>query len=364
MLGVVRMPKPITDHLILRGILIGLVGFLLVFGSIQGPIDATEPSQDSIEILLLMDHGYGGNVPHIFGIFERYGWSYTTTGLNQTLTSCDYLNFQQHTVDILLTDIADITEYDAISILPGDGHDLLRTNQTSLDLINSAVDEGLIVSAWCRGVRVLAAADVIDGKNVTGNANYESEYEAAGATFNELVPPIIDGNLVTGVRSRYYREEMCEAIAEALGVYESDAPGIVSAVVTPQPSLFGTSVNLTVEISDVSDCYSVEAEVYDVDKPIEHSLGIYEQHLTLNETSEGVFSVVIEDLELGNYTIDITAWDIFLNEIEQSDAVSLLVVETLPSTTGAGLDPMLLVVPGAMIGTALVVVLVVFLRRR
>jgi hypothetical protein len=347
-----------------RGVWIGLFGFLLVFGSVQGPIDAAEPSQDPIEILLLMDHGYGGNVPHILNIFERYGWSYTTTGLNQTLTSCAYLNYQQYTVDILLTDITDITEYYALSILPGDGHDLLRTNQTSLDLINSAVDEDLIVSAWCRGVRVLAAADVIDGKNITGNADYESEYVAAGATFNELVPPIIDGNIVTGVRSRYYREEMCEAIAEALGVYESDAPEILSAVVTPQPSVLGTDVNLTVELTDVSGCYNVEAEVYDLDEPIQRDLELYVQHLTLNETSEGVFSVVIEDLDLGNYTIDITAWDIFLNEIEQIDAAALSVVEILPSTTGNGLDPMLIVVPGAIIGTTLVVVVVVFLRRR
>jgi hypothetical protein len=354
------MPK----QLMLRGILIGIVGFLVVFGSIQGPIDATEPSQDSVEILLLMDHGYGGNVPHIFNILERYGWSYTTTGLNQTLTSCAYLNFQEYSVDILLTDIVDVTEYDAISILPGDGHDLLRTNLTSLDLINSAVNEDLIVSAWCRGVRVLAAADVIDGKNITGNADYESEYVAAGATFNELVPPVIDGNIVTGVRSRYYREEMCQAIATALGVYESDAPEIVSAVVTPQPSVLGTSVNLTVELSDTSGIYNVEVEVFDLAEPVEHSLGIYVQHLTLNETSDGVFSVVIQGLELGNYTIDVTAWDIFLNELEQSDAVNLLVIEGLPSITGTDLDPMLIVVSGAMIGTVLVVVLVVFLRRR
>jgi len=358
------MQEQSTRQVSLRGFLIGFVGFLFVFGSVQGDIDAATESQDPIEILLLMDHGYGGNVPHIFGIFERYGWSYTTTGLNQTLTSCAYLNFQQHDVDILLTDIIDITEYDAISILPGDGHDLLRTNQTSLDLINSAVDEGLIVSAWCRGVRVLAAADVIDGKNITGNADYESEYVAAGATFNELVPPIIDGNIVTGVRSRYYREEMCQAIAEALGVYESDAPEILSTVVTPQPSVLGTSVNLTVEITDVSGCYNVEAEIFDLDDPIQRSLGLYAQHLTLNEASEGVFSVVIEGLELGNYTIDIFAWDIFLNEIEQTDAITLLVVEDLPNPIDQGLNPLQIVVPGAMIGTALVVVLVVFLRRR
>ncbi len=357
------MLKQISKSILLRGTIVGFVGFLVVFSSVQGSIDAVIESQDPIEILLLMDDDYGGNVPHILGIFERYGWSITTTGLNQTLISCSYLGFAEFEVDILLTDITDITEYDAISIMPGDSHDSLRTNQSSLDLINSAVSEDLVVSAWCRAVRVLAAADVIDGKNITGNADYEAEYIAAGATFNELVPPVIDGNLVTGVRSRYYREEMCEAIATVLGFYESDAPEILSSVVSPQPSVIGTNVNLTVEFSDLSGVYRVEAELYALDAAGEHSV-LYEQLLVLNETSENIFSGFIKDLELGNYTVDITAWDIFLNEIEQVDAVTLLVVDSLPSSAGTGFDPMLLIIPGSMIGTALVVVLVIFLRRR
>ncbi len=360
------MLKSITNLLTIREILIGLFGFLLVFGNIQGPIDAAEPSQDSIEILLLMDHGYGGNVPYIFGIFERYGWSYTTTGLNQTLTSCEYLNYQQHTVDILLTDIVDITHYDAISILPGDGHDLLRTNQSSLDLINSAVDEGLIVSAWCGGVRVLASADVIDGKNITGSAEYESEYVAAGATFNELVPPIIDGNIVTGVRSRYYREEMCEAIAEALGVYESDVPELLNAVVNPKPSILGTNVNLTVQVSDVSGVFRVVGKVFTLnDTTGERLLEPYVCFNTLNETSVGIYEGIITDLELGNYTADITVWDIFMNEVTISDAVNILVVEQLTNPEGSGIDPIQLATLGALIGGGgIVIVLLIVLRRR
>ena len=203
-------------------------------------------AEDPVEILLLMDHGYGGNVPFIINILERFEWSITTAGLTENLTSCDYLGDEVFTVDMLITEVSDLTEFDIVSIMPGDSHDLLRTNQTSLNLISSAVDQGLVVSAWCRGVRVLAAADVIDGRNITGNADYVTEYEAAGATFNELVPPIIDGNIVTGVRSRYYRDEMCEAIATAAGVYETDAPTYVSATLTPQQSLLGTIVNLTV----------------------------------------------------------------------------------------------------------------------
>ena len=143
--------------------------FLIVFSTgvvstAPSTVDAVIDSEDPVEILLLLDHGYGGNVPFIINIFERFGWSMTTTGLNETLTSCEYLNYEQKTVDILLTEINDLTQFDAITIMPGNSHDFLRTNQTSLDLINAAVDQGLVVSAWCRGVRVLAEADVIDGK--------------------------------------------------------------------------------------------------------------------------------------------------------------------------------------------------------
>ena len=326
-------------------------------------IDAFVYSQDPVEILLLMDHGYGGNVPFILDIFERYGWSVTTTGLNETLISCSYLGFAEFTVDVLLTEISDLTQFDAISILPGDSHDLLRTNQTSLDLINEAVSEDLIVSAWCRGVRVLAAADVLDGKNITGNADYVAEYEAAGATFNELVPPIIDGNIVTGVRSQFYRNQMCEAIATAIGVYEPNGPSLVSATATPQQSVLGTSINLTAELSDVTGIYAVNAKVYEFNETTgERTSVVYIQFFRLNPTSvEGVYSRLIEDLEIGDYTIDIETTDLYLNEAIYGYAANISVVDYLPSD---GLGLMQWVIPGAMMGTAGVVVLVIFLRRR
>jgi putative intracellular protease/amidase len=108
--------------------------------------------------------------------------------------------------------------------MPGNSHDNLRGSEAALDVVREAVDEGLVVSAWCRAVRVLATADVLDGVNITGSADYREEYEAAGAIFNEMAPPVIDGNIVTGVHSRYYRTEMCIATATALDVYEVDAP--------------------------------------------------------------------------------------------------------------------------------------------
>jgi hypothetical protein len=226
------------------------------------------------------------------------------------------------------------------------------------------MNAGIVVSAWCRAVRILAAADVIDGKNITGNADYEAEFVAAGATFNELVPPVIDENLVTGVRSRYYREEMCQAIATAVGVFESDAPTLQSAIATPQPSVFGTNVSLTVTLADSTGTFLVNARIFELDLTSgERVSGVHVQYFALDETaSEGVFVGVIEDLEIGNYTIDIEVWDVYMNEEVYADGANLLVIEE-PATPGPS-NPMLWVLPGAAGAAIGVVVLVVFLRRR
>lgn len=326
-------------------------------------VDAITEAEDPVEILLLLDHNYGGNVPYIIDIFERFEWSITTTGLNRTLTSCDYLGDEVFMVDLLMTEISDVSQYDAISIMPGNSHNLLRTNETSLNLINSAVDEGLIVSAWCRGVRVLAAADVISGKNVTGSADFAAEYEAAGATFTALVPPIIDGNVVTGVRSRYYRDEMCQAIATALGVYEPDAPELVNAIVTPQEGVLGTTVNLTVEFSDVTGVFSVSARIFALDETTGERISIvHVRYFGLNATLDGTFTGIIEDLDLGKYTVDLEVADLYLNEGIYSDVVNISIVEALAPPDWAEL--MQWVIPSAITGFAAVVVLAIFLRRR
>ena len=77
---------------------------------------------------------------------------------------------------------------------------------------------------------MLATADIIRGKNVIGHFDYFDEYKAAGANyveysfiwdngkkiFQNVTPPIRDGNIITTVRSLYYRNEMCQLIKEAI----------------------------------------------------------------------------------------------------------------------------------------------------
>jgi hypothetical protein len=157
---------------------------------------------------------------------------------------------------------------------------------------------------------------------------------------------------------------MCEAIATAIGVYEPDGPALVSASVNPQQGVLGTTINLTAELNDVTGIYAVNAKLFTLNETTGEKVSVvYLDFFRLNTTSvEGVYSGVIEDLELGTYTIDIEATDLYLTESVYEYAANLSIVDQTPPPDMSGL--MQWVIPGAMIGTVGVVVLVIFLKRR
>jgi putative intracellular protease/amidase len=187
-----------------------------------------------VHLLVLLDDDLGANYNfstshdllgpvdnNIRKHFERYGWRITEAAVAGRVDSCSVsgapFGSRGETVDVLVSEIQDLSPYDAVILAPGREHRALLNSPEALDLIRSAVNEGRVVGAWCRAVRVLAKAGVIRGRRVGGNPDYRAEYEAAGAVYaGSDVPPVIDGNIVTCARSRYYRTEMCEAIATAI----------------------------------------------------------------------------------------------------------------------------------------------------
>jgi hypothetical protein len=221
---------------------------------------AKTDSPQTINLLFVADHAHGENYPTIREAFESYStnyytWNITTTGLYEKIHYCSFQPLFDVTPDILLQNITDITEFDCLSILPGRYHDGLRTNTTALKLIRDAVSEGLIVTAWCKAVGVLAKADVIRGKNITGHAKFESEYLAAGAIYTPDSPPIRDGNIITSGRAWDYLNDTCELIASAcyekLGIdtnitTNTSVPAWISATV------LAACIVLTVTISKTS----------------------------------------------------------------------------------------------------------------
>ncbi len=221
-------------------ILIMVLIFVISITNVRGT------SPEDIKILLIVDHDYGANYHYIKDIFLSYGWNVTTTGLFPAITPCEYQSKMLY-VDILIQNITNITEFHCISIMPGESHENLVNNETTQNLIQIAVSEGLTVTAWCKGVCVLAEAGVIDGKNVTGHSSIRSVCETAGATFFDLSPPIRDGNIITSVRSRYYRTETCELIRDT--IYESLGIPTPMKTTTTKTTITTTSLERSTNLS-------------------------------------------------------------------------------------------------------------------
>jgi putative intracellular protease/amidase len=194
------------------------VCFLLLTSALRPGPAAAAPRNGAGEIRILMMFGTYVGGYHYFtsDTWEEYGWDLTSTGLWAVLSPCG-LGAPVH-MDLLIPEVTDLSSYDCLAIMQskaydGVSHDDLLGSPEAIALVQQAVADSLLVVATCGGVRVLAAADVIDGRTVTGYDLYASEYEAAGATYaGDDVPPILDGNILTSAHGRYY----CRQIAETM----------------------------------------------------------------------------------------------------------------------------------------------------
>ena len=91
-------------------------------------------------------------------------------------------------------------DYDALMIAGGRAPEYLRLNIKVLELVRAFAKADKPIAAICHAAQVLAAADVIRGKKISGYAACAPEIRLAGATYVETPPDgaHTDGNFVTG----------------------------------------------------------------------------------------------------------------------------------------------------------------------
>lgn len=180
------------------------------------------PGPEDIDVLVLLPEDYGAN--HYLNVnnFELFGWRVTLAGVKGRVSACPAFAATHGCptieVDLRVSEIEDITAYDIVAISPAKGQSLdLLESEVVRELIAAASEAGLVLYAPCRGVGVLAAAGVLEGRTVTGKAGEKEEVEAGGGVFIEGGwLPVVDGNIVTAVRGNFFSFEIGAAIARAL----------------------------------------------------------------------------------------------------------------------------------------------------
>lgn len=125
------------------------------------------------------------------------------------------------TPDLTLEDV-DVDDYDAL-VLPGGvaNPDKLRVEARAVEIVQDFMDDEKIVAAICHAPWLLAEADVIDGRRVTGFESIRTDLENAGADVEEDEEVVIDGNLITS-RCPDDIPAFNEAIIAALGKERQD----------------------------------------------------------------------------------------------------------------------------------------------
>lgn len=96
----------------------------------------------------------------------------------------------------LVADQADGPAYDALIIPGGYAPDLMRLSKAMVDLVKTMAEQGKVVAAICHGSWMLASADVIRGRHVTGAPSIRDDLINAGATFEDQ-EVVRDANLIT-----------------------------------------------------------------------------------------------------------------------------------------------------------------------
>jgi len=185
-----------------------------------------QPLTTGINLLLLVARDYGLNYFYNKDIFELFGWNLIRTGSLDVIPACppvaDQIGLKPVIPDLSISEITRKENHSGIALMPAAGSynpvpqpfgDILDSSE-AMDLIRKASTEGLVVSAVCAGVRVLAAAGLLEGKRVVGSPRFKEEYEKAGAEFlGQDHPPSIQNNIVTGARDLYYGFHFCQAVA-------------------------------------------------------------------------------------------------------------------------------------------------------
>nr|NQU91000.1 DJ-1/PfpI family protein [Bacteroidota bacterium] len=200
--------------------------FFCDFHAIGQPVK----SNANLKVLAVTPNKLGANFNFYIDNMESYGWDVTWAGLTETVNTCSWSNPFGHfavDVDTLIQDIEDVTYWDVIALMPatwwsGNAYGDLLNSLETLDLLIQANENNMVIFGTCAGVRVLAAADLLNGVNVTGRDEYASEYIASGANYlGTFILPVIDGNFVTSTKGMYYHYQNIEAILTALAGLDS-----------------------------------------------------------------------------------------------------------------------------------------------
>ncbi|MHA1124710.1 MAG: DJ-1/PfpI family protein [Candidatus Heimdallarchaeota archaeon] len=273
---------------------------------------------DDVQILTIIADEFDLN--ELIGVIdplESFGCNNTIAGPTVHVTTGEHVQ----PVDILISEVV-VTDYDCIFIPGGLAPDNLIPIPEFITIIQDADALGICLAAICSGPLVFAAADIVDGKNVTGNLSVKAELLAAGGIYFEGAHCITHDHLVTA--DSPYMFEMVIAITKVLGFYETDPPEIGH---TSYELICDGSIHectLEVEVTDEIGVESVQAFTYKLENGGSTKIQV-ESPMLLDPEDDDVYCNVIKELSPGDYLIELRVQDLLGNEFTNTSFLELTI---------------------------------------
>ena len=232
---------------------------------------------------------------------------------------------------LVVWDITNVSDYDFVFIPGGGSPANLIEIPAALGLVVDAYNAGLVLAGICHGPWVFAAADIIAGRNISGNSAIQSYIVSAGANF---IPDgiVIDGPFVTADVGYMY-DFAQQGILKGLGLFESDPPVIHKYTIIVDSSEVIGSISITVEVSDAFDTKNVIAQLYKFNTESQEYVLSRQAQLSRNENNT-IYSNTIESLVPGNYSLNMKVEDVLGNIGINADVFRFIIGD--PNSTGLG----------------------------
>ena len=175
-----------------------LVAFLLLNGVMSGSMlisyrAGAQPLNDEILFIIPPRFNFQEyDIPRT--LFEEWGYSLTFSMLGETeqVYNDDYVLSS----NITIQEIENVSVYDCIYVVGSMSWVEFGKNDSVQEILITADEEEILITAICSSVYVLGCAGIIEGRNVSGLDSLRLFYAEQGATFiNE--PVVSDGHIIT-----------------------------------------------------------------------------------------------------------------------------------------------------------------------
>ncbi|MCX5890685.1 MAG: DJ-1/PfpI family protein [Deltaproteobacteria bacterium] len=145
---------------------------------------------------------------------HRYGSAHSI-GLGTVLELGDRLGYDMPAdVTVFAIEAVDVERFDAVVIPGGYAPDRMRRHAAMVALVRKAAQSNKVVAAICHAGWMLASAEVLQGRQVTGFCAIKDDLIHAGATYRDA-EVVVDGNIITS-RQPGDLPAFCRAIIAAL----------------------------------------------------------------------------------------------------------------------------------------------------